>query len=231
MVAAVAREHARGRHLIVATTDLDKQETVLWDMGAIAARGGEPARKLFRDVLVASASVPGVFPPVLIPVHEGTHRYDEMHVDGGVTTSLFAAPLIAQILPSDLGLLRGAHLYVIVNGQLVAAPATTRLSTPAILARSFSAQTTYKTRETLALTLSFARRHGLHLLISEIPGDYPFGSFIDFRPKHLRALFDYAAACAEQGRLWLTPEQSLHRNLDSPRPSAGGPVACPASAP
>lgn len=231
MIAAVAREWATGRRLIVATTDLDKQETVLWDMGAIAARGGAVARKLFRDVLVASASVPGVFPPVLIPVHEGGHRYEEMHVDGGVTTSLFAAPLIAQILPSDLRLLRGAHLYVIVNGQLVAAPITTRLSTPAILERSFSAQTTYKTRETLALTLGFAERYGLHLRVSEIPGDYPFGSFIDFRPRHLRALFDYAAACAAQGRLWMTPEQSLHRNLDSPQPSPGGAVACPAPAP
>ena len=231
MIAAVAREWATGRRLIVATTDLDKQETVLWDMGAIAARGGAVARKLFRDMLVASASVPGVFPPVLIPVHEGGHRYEEMHVDGGVTTSLFAAPLIAQILPSDLRLLRGAHLYVIVNGQLVAAPITTRLSTPAILERSFSAQTTYKTRETLALTLGFAERYGLHLRVSEIPGDYPFGSFIDFRPRHLRALFDYAAACAAQGRLWMTPEQSLHRNLDSPQPSPGGAVACPAPAP
>lgn len=231
MIAAVAREHAKGRRLIVATTDLDKQETVLWDMGAIATQGGKPARELFRDVLVASASVPGVFPPVLIRVHEGGRRYEEMHVDGGVTTSLFAAPLIAQILPADLGLLNGAHLYVIVNGQLVAAPASTRLSTPAILERSFSAQTTYKTRETLVLTLGFADRYGMQLRISEIPGDYPFGSFIDFRPRHLRALFDYAAACAAQERLWMTPAQSLHRNLGPPRPSPGGPVACPAPAP
>ena len=40
LVAAVAAETSKGRRLIVATTDLDKQETVLWDMGAIAARGG-----------------------------------------------------------------------------------------------------------------------------------------------------------------------------------------------
>jgi predicted acylesterase/phospholipase RssA len=231
MIAAVAREWAGGRRLIVATTDLDKQETVLWDMGAIAARGGTAARKLFRDVLVASASVPGVFPPVLIRVHEGSRHYEEMHVDGGVTTSLFAAPLIAQILPVNLTLLHGAHLYVIVNGQLVAAPSTTRLSTPAILERSFSAQTTYKTRETLALTLGFAERYGLHLRVSEIPGDYPFGSFIDFRPQHLRALFDYAAGCAAQGRLWMTPAQSIRRNLEPPRPSARGAVDCPAPAP
>jgi hypothetical protein len=233
MIDAVAREWRKGRRLIVATTDLDKQETVLWDMGAIAARGGTTARRLFRDVLVASASVPGVFPPMLVPVHVGTRHYEEMHVDGGVTTSLFAAPLIAQILPADLGLLRGAHLYVIVNGQLATVPSTTRLSTPAILERSFSAQTTYKTRETLALTLGFAHRYGLDLKVSDVPVDYPFGSFIDFRPQHLRALFDYAEGCAAQRRLWMTPEQSLKRNLEPPPPStsATAAVACPAPAP
>lgn len=231
LIAAVAGEWRKGRRLIVATTDLDKQETVLWDMGAIAAQGGAPARKLFRDVLVASASVPGVFPPVLVPVHEGGRHYEEMHVDGGVTTPLFAVPLIAQILPADLTLLRGANLYVVVNGQLATTPTSTRLSTPAILARSFAAQTTYKTRETLALMFGLTARYGLDLQLTDIPVDYPFGSFIDFRPQHLRALFDYASTCAAQGRLWMTPEQSLHRNLESPRSATGAPVACPAPAP
>ena len=74
LVRAVAREAASGRLLWVATTDLDKEETVIWDMGAIAMHGGEPARKLFRDVLVASASIPGVFEPVLIHVQQGGGR-------------------------------------------------------------------------------------------------------------------------------------------------------------
>ena len=73
----------------MATTDLDKHETVLWNLGVIAHHGGERRAHLFRDVLMASASVPGVFPPVLIRVREGGVEYDEMHVDGGVTTSVF----------------------------------------------------------------------------------------------------------------------------------------------
>ena len=71
LLQAVARENARGRKLLVATTDLDRQETVIWNMGEIAASGGPQARRLFRDVLVASASVPGVFPPKLIEVRDG----------------------------------------------------------------------------------------------------------------------------------------------------------------
>jgi len=36
---AVAVEHTRGRRLLIATTNLDTEQTVIWDMGAIAARG------------------------------------------------------------------------------------------------------------------------------------------------------------------------------------------------
>src|SRR2546425_406716 len=39
ILAAVARENARGRKLLVVTTDLDTQRTVVWDMGKIAAVG------------------------------------------------------------------------------------------------------------------------------------------------------------------------------------------------
>src|SRR5882762_10566466 len=78
LLRAVAAESAKGRLLLVATTDLDHERTVIWDMGRIAAEGGARGRGLFRDVLVASASIPGVFPPVLIRVEESGIEFDEM---------------------------------------------------------------------------------------------------------------------------------------------------------
>lgn len=229
MIDAVARATAKGRRLIVATTDLDKQETVLWDMGVIAARGGEPARELFRDVLIASASVPGIFPPVLIHVRAGDTRYDELHVDGSVTTSVFAMPLIAQILPKDLPQLKGANLYMIVNGQLARRPRTTPLKTTALLKSSFSAGMTYKTRETIADTIAFTKRLGMRFRLTEVPVDYPLEGFMDFRPRHMQALFDYAADCAARGLLWLTPAQSIRRNMTPVRATGNHHTACPAS--
>ena len=109
LIKAVADAAATGRILWVATTDLDKEETVIWDLGAIAQVGGEPARKLFRDVLVASASIPGVFSPVLIHVQDGDRLYDEMHVDGNASTSLFVAPAAAYFAPLDRASLNGAR--------------------------------------------------------------------------------------------------------------------------
>jgi predicted acylesterase/phospholipase RssA len=66
LIHAVARESSTGRLLLVATTDVSTGEQVIWDLGSIAMNGGVGARALFRDVLLASASVPGLFPPVVI---------------------------------------------------------------------------------------------------------------------------------------------------------------------
>jgi predicted acylesterase/phospholipase RssA len=61
-------------------------------MGAIAA-SNEPSRlSVFRAVLAASASVPGVFPPTFIDVEANGARYSEMHVDGSVTSNVLAVP-------------------------------------------------------------------------------------------------------------------------------------------
>ena len=68
MMAAVARGHAEGRRLYVGTTNLDTRSLVIWDMGAIASRGTREAADLYRDVILASSSVPGVLPPVRIKV-------------------------------------------------------------------------------------------------------------------------------------------------------------------
>jgi hypothetical protein len=102
MLRAVAVEAAKGRLLLIATTDLDSERSVIWDMGAIALQGGPAALKLFRQVLIASASIPGLFPPVMIPVETSGTILEEMHVDGSTTASIFIAPEIASIL-QDIG--------------------------------------------------------------------------------------------------------------------------------
>jgi predicted acylesterase/phospholipase RssA len=70
LVAAIAREDQKGRRLLVITTNLDADRAVIWDMRAIAERGGPKVFRLLRDVLAASASVPVLFAPQLIDVDE-----------------------------------------------------------------------------------------------------------------------------------------------------------------
>src|SRR5215467_10582379 len=76
----------------VVMTNLDAQRTAIWDMGKIAASGDPGALDLFRNVLTASASIPGVFSPTLIEVEADGRRSAEMHVDGGVTTNVLILP-------------------------------------------------------------------------------------------------------------------------------------------
>ena len=231
MIDAIGREAGSGRKLIVATTNLDSQETVLWDMTAIASRGGAPAHDLFREVLTASASVPGVFPPVLIRVREGNAMYDEMHVDGSVTTPLFILPLIAPTV-IDKGLqLQGGTIYVIVNGRLAMTPKSTPVSTLKELVESFSAQMTYKTRDAVVLARGLAQRSHMQFRISSIPVGYPAGSFLDFHRQHIRQLFSYGESCAAQGLLWTSVAKSIERNIYRAIGEAPFTMSCPAAAP
>jgi hypothetical protein len=211
LIQAVAREAASGRLLLVATTDLDKEETVIWNMGAIATQGGQAARKLFRDVLVASASIPGLFAPVIIRVEDAGVAYDEMHADGGATVPFFVAPEAAFVTQLDSSRLAGANIYVLVNGQLGGAPRTTRFASVPILSRSFSAALKHMSRTGLELTAGFALRYSMVFRFTEIPVDYPDSSSFDFRESHMRALFNYGAECAQEGRLWTTVDQAIAR--------------------
>src|SRR6266702_6155692 len=86
LLSEIAAEHARGRRLFVATTNLDAGRRVIWNMGAIAAKGDDKALKLFRDVVLASASIPGFFQPVSIEVEANGKKFQEMHLDGTITS-------------------------------------------------------------------------------------------------------------------------------------------------
>jgi predicted acylesterase/phospholipase RssA len=235
LVSAVAEQAARGGALLVATTDLDKQEPVIWDLGAIAMHGGAAARTLFRDVLVASASIPGLFPPVLIRVEGAGGPYDEMHVDGGTTLPFFVAAEIAQIIPREFEVLRGARVFVLVNGQLNSRPQTTRESPIAVLSRSFSAGLLQSSRKQLELSAAFAQRHAMQLRFSYIPASYPFQGPFGFKPPAMRELFTYAARCAAAGRLWLSLDQAVDqeaRAATTPRKESDAcPVATEAASP
>ncbi len=229
LVDAVAQEAARGRLLLVATTDLDKQEPVIWDMGAIAAEGGEAARTLFRDVLVASASIPGVFPPVLIRVRDGAREYEEMHVDGSTTVPFFVAPEILQLRAGRVLDLHGGKIYILVNGALSARPMTTRAGSLAVISRAFSASSIHGSRRTLELAAEFARRQGMDLQFSYIPMTYPYQGPLAFEAEELRRLFEFAQRCAETGELWTRIEAAIDEGRKSAfEPSS--PPACPGPA-
>lgn len=218
MIDAVAHEHAAGRRLLVATTDLDRQKTVIWDMGAIASRGGEDAVRLFRDVLIASSSLPGIFPPRRFRMEIDGETYEEMHVDGGVSTPLFLMPE-AMLRWRKLGRrLHRGRVYVIVNTVLEQAPRTTQANLPSVLMRSFDTMLRFSYRQALGLAATFCAAHNLPLSVASILDDPANGSMLSFDTASMKRIFDAAAERAETGTLWSTPMAERTGLLDGFRP-------------
>lgn len=198
----IAIEHDKGRRLLIVTTNLDAQETVIWDMGVLAKQGGDQAVKLFRAVLLASASIPGVFPPVMIPGVDGQGRLvEEMHVDGGVITPFLGIPESMLTVTTPTPAPRGTTLYVLVNGQIGRTERITRGTLPAILARVYDTMSKANLRTSLALNLAFAERNGLGLHVAAIP-DGIEASSLDFDPASMAELFERGRVAGAGGVAW-----------------------------
>ncbi len=201
LLRAVAAEHAKGRRLLVATTNLDTGQLIVWDMGAIATHGGPGARELFTEVLVASASVPGVFPPTLIPVSSGGRRFEEMHVDGQTESAFFAFPpalLLARTVPGPTSLI---EFYVIINGQTEPLFGVTPRATLPILGRSFDVASKASVRAGLISMAEFCRAHGCAVRVSALP-ETEKDNALDFSAAHERSLFAAGEAAMKSGRAW-----------------------------
>jgi predicted acylesterase/phospholipase RssA len=230
MIKAIAREAAKGRLLLVATTDVASGEPVVWDLGAIAKNGGSSARTLICEVLVASASVPGMFPPVIIRVAQDGLSGDQAHIDGAATVPFFVPPALLQTSQSVPGAGRAA-VFVIVDGALSGGAQTTRLTARAILSRSIRVGLDHLLLTSLQLTAATAQLEGADLQYSSLPADYPLPDAFDFSARIRRPLFHYAYQCAESGRLWTVLPPADEVTSTSQQMAQTEAIPCPADNP
>jgi hypothetical protein len=141
-------------------------------MGAIAASDYSERLQLFRDILVASASAPGLFAPTYIQVQAGNVRFQEMHVDGAVTSNVLAVPESVLLQKVAFRSTAKPKLYIIVNGKITPDFAIIGDGTLSIVARSFYSTVKANTRSTLIATYDFARRNGWQFRLAAIQPDY-----------------------------------------------------------
>lgn len=222
LLTEIAQATREGRRLLVATTNLDSGETVIWDMGLLAEAGDENALRLFRQVLLASASIPGVFPPVLIAgVTESGTVQQELHVDGGVNTPFLGVPegmiLSGETLPGW----RGSELFIIVNGKLGLSRRQTRGSLPSVFARSYQSMTQSLLRTSLAAQGAFARRNGMRISVAAIPQEVE-ASALDFDQDAMKALFEEGRRRAVSGSGWVPLDAEV---VEPPSPQDAEPAA------
>jgi predicted acylesterase/phospholipase RssA len=188
LLADIATQYRAGRRLFVVTTDLDAERSVVWNMGAIAAHGGDEALDLFRKVLLASTSVPGAFPPVLIDVEAGGKRFAEMHVDGGVGGQFFVAPAALMAATSDFRL-PATELYIVIDSGLRPDFQVVPRSIEGILSQSVDLAVKVDTRLMLDRAYIVAKRSGVPFNVASIPESFNVPSHGTFDPDYMRALF------------------------------------------
>lgn len=206
-IGQVARAHGQGRRLYMATADLDSQQFVVWNMGLIAASGKPGALDLFRKVMLASSSIPIFFPPVLFDVEADGRRYDELHVDGAVSSTVFYSAGVFDFQAAlDSSQSRGKpgreDIYIIHNGQIAALPGITERRLTSIGFRSLDMAARATVTGDLFRIYASAQRSQAGFFWVTIPGEVSLDSEQMFDPATMRRLFDLGYEKGRAGGFW-----------------------------
>lgn len=201
----IANEHRRGRRLFVGTTLLDAQRFVVWDMGAIACRGDVG---LFRKVILASAAIPVIFPPVYIHVEADGNSYDEMHVDGGTVTQVFTLYKVLDTAGNlvkehniDASKIRG-KCYIIRNGYVTPDYKAVKDNLSSIADRAFDTMINSQGVGDTYRLYTYMKKIGNDYNLAFIPPDFRPEKKEEFDPKAMKELFDRGYQDAVKGYKW-----------------------------
>jgi len=196
---AIAVEHGRGRILLIATTNLDVRRPVVWNVTKIAASKVPGSLELVQKILVASAAVPGTFPPVMIDVEAKGKAYQEMHVDGGTTGQVFVYPAAIHLYQLRA---RQRALYIIRNARLDPQWAQVDRRTLPIAFRAITTLIQYQGMGDLYTIFSICERDHVEYNLAYIPPNFDVPHKADFDTAYMQALFEVGERMAVKGQDW-----------------------------
>ncbi len=205
VLAAIAGEYAKGRVLQIGTTDLDAGRPVTWNMGAIAASNAPGALTLFRNIMIASTSIPGAIAPVMIDVDVDGRHFQEMHVDGGVIAQVFLYPPgTVMELSKTIGkpFHRELHLYIIRNGKLQPEWSGIKRRTLNIGGRAISALVQAQGINDLYRIYQTALQDSADFNLAYIGPDFSYPHAEDFDTTYMKQLYRYAYQLSAEGSPW-----------------------------
>jgi len=205
LMQGLARERARGRILLICTTNIDAQRPVYWDVGRIAQSNDTRALELIRDILLASASLPTIFPPVRIAVKAGGKNFEELHVDGGPTREVFFLPQDFHFagLEEAVGMPFKRRLFVIRNGHLGADYKVTEEASLALAVRSISTLIKSQAQGDLFRIYASAIRESVDFNLAAIPEGTPPNTAGPFDKAYMASLFAIGEKAGSRGVRWL----------------------------
>lgn len=200
MMASIAREYAKGRLLLIGTTDLDAQRANIWNIGAIAASGYPDALDLIRKILRASSAIPGLFQPVLIDVDLDGKTYQELHVDGGAISQIFLYPPSIDITSVAR---RERSAYLIRNARENPQWTNVRPRTLSITGRAIATMLLASGSNDLARIYFVTQRDQIDYNLAYINEDFLLKRpETAFDKEYMNALFEYGYKQARSGYRW-----------------------------
>jgi Patatin-like phospholipase len=204
---AIAQAYKNGRLLLIGTTDLDYQQPVIWNIGAIASSDHPRALDTIRRVLLASAAIPGAFPPTMFDVTLDGKSYQEMHVDGGAVAQAFLYPpgvtRQRRIRMANGKLVPPAAAYVIRNGHLHPDWESTERITLDIAQRAISTMISVSGLNDVIRLYTNTQHDGIDFNLAYIGRDFDMKLPAPFDQAYMRALFDYGYQRALRGNAWV----------------------------
>jgi hypothetical protein len=232
MLAKIAREHKRGRRLLVQSANMDAQRAVIWDLGAIAASGAPNALDIFHKALLASASVPGVFPPVVFDVEVDGQQYQELHADGGVisqdTTLGDWQYNLRKSREERASSQRPSAIYLIRNGRVEPEPEITEFNILGLSGRAVSTLIKMQGIGDIVTAYGSAVISGADFRVTWIGRDFDAPYPGPFDPGFMKALYQYGYDLMIAGEAWENKPLMLMSDEErrrSPRLGARAPAS------
>lgn len=206
MIARIAEGYRQGRLLLIGTTDLDAQLPVIWNVGAIAASGHPGAPALIHRIMLASASIPGAFAPVLFDVTVDGVPHQELHVDGGAVAQAFLYPVAVTRARRERIAARQPvqpiRAWVIRNAKLDPNWASTGRRTMSIAGRAVETMIASSGLNDVMRIWLNAQRDDVEYRLASIGPDFDVPWTTPFSPDYMRPLFEYGYARAARGYDW-----------------------------
>ncbi len=200
MMRKIAAEYDKGRLLLISTTQFDAAKPVIWNIGAIAKTDSPEALETIRRILIASASVPGAFPPVMLDVEIDGKKYQEMHVDGGAVAQVFLYPPSLSVKAS--GIQRKRTAYIIRNSKLGAPWEDVSRQTLTIAGRAISMLLASNGVGDMYRIYTTTKRDGVDFNLAYIDQDFTTPYVGPFNSGYMGSLYQYGYNQAQQGYHW-----------------------------
>ncbi|MFS1414913.1 phospholipase [Vibrio sp. 10N.286.49.C2] len=206
MIERMAERHRQGKRLFIGTTHFDSGQQSVWNIGQIADSNLENKADLIHQILAASSSIPGVFPPQFISVNYQGETLEELHVDGGLTYQMFFDPANYDYgqMSKAMGLKNKPQVHVIRNGTLKSSYQRVADKGVDLLTRSITSLTLQQTRGDMYRMLYMSKESDLDIDFTYVDPDFKAHkqSKKMFDAEYMVNLYNYGYRKAQGLNLW-----------------------------